>query len=287
MRQLPQVAAVAGRWQQVTGQPIAEFVEEPALPGIPATPTRFVASTPEKNAASAAPNRSRSSPAGSRQSSMSTSAHALQAASSGGRMAWTSATKASARAGASAAAMNARNAARAGVEHVGSGSELQPGAPLPLTRTSCGQHIDVPKHGNWTMDPGPGDAGRRAGQLAHQRGSSLRWPHSDDADRGETVAGAPKLTYAARAARWRLASCFRARRRPRHKEGTMEKCAHPACLCMVDKKGEYGSTAAIIARRPATSPSCGADACIRSAAEPQSWRSATIGSTPAARRAGR
>ena len=27
---------------------------------------------------------------------------------------------------------------------------------------------------------------------------------------------------------------------PRHKENTMEKCAHPACLCMVDKKGEYG-----------------------------------------------
>ena len=27
----------------------------------------------------------------------------------------------------------------------------------------------------------------------------------------------------------------------RHKEGTtMEKCAHPACQCMVDKKGEYG-----------------------------------------------
>ena len=27
---------------------------------------------------------------------------------------------------------------------------------------------------------------------------------------------------------------------PRHKESTMEKCAHPACQCMVDKKGEYG-----------------------------------------------
>jgi len=26
----------------------------------------------------------------------------------------------------------------------------------------------------------------------------------------------------------------------RHKESTMEKCAHPACQCMVDKKGPHG-----------------------------------------------
>ena len=27
---------------------------------------------------------------------------------------------------------------------------------------------------------------------------------------------------------------------PRHKESAMEKCAHPACQCMVDKKGPHG-----------------------------------------------
>jgi len=27
---------------------------------------------------------------------------------------------------------------------------------------------------------------------------------------------------------------------PLHKEGVMEKCAHPACNCMVDKKGPHG-----------------------------------------------
>jgi hypothetical protein len=27
---------------------------------------------------------------------------------------------------------------------------------------------------------------------------------------------------------------------PRHKESAMEKCAHPACQCMVDRKGPYG-----------------------------------------------
>jgi hypothetical protein len=61
---------------------------------------------------------------------------------------------------------------------------------------------------------------------------------TDRLERGQTVAGDPKLAYAAR-----VAVTLR-RGFPRdgatHKESDMEKCAHPACQCMVDKKGPHG-----------------------------------------------
>ena len=74
----------------------------------------------------------------------------------------------------------------------------------------------------------------------------------------------------------------------------MEKCAHPACQCMVDKKGEYGKSCSDHCKKAGdvTELRCGcrhpecASGFPRTASV-QSWRSATIGSTPAARRAGR
>ena len=39
---------------------------------------------------------------------------------------------------------------------------------------------------------------------------------------------------------WDVASTLVMATGPLHEESTMEKCAHPACLCMVDKKGPYG-----------------------------------------------
>ena len=39
---------------------------------------------------------------------------------------------------------------------------------------------------------------------------------------------------------WDVASTLVMATGPLHKEGVMEKCAHPACNCMVDKKGPHG-----------------------------------------------
>ena len=233
-------------------------------------------------------------------------------------MAWTSATKASARAGASAAAMNARNAARAGVEHVGSGTGASTGrsaaADSDIVRTTYrrtearqldhGPRSEVAassrpaRHAATTGAPCAASAGIRA-ELRARSGSSTRsssrWPHSDDADRGETVASAPELTYAARAASVGPRGALRSRRHrgtrrarwksvhTRRVNAWSTRRASTAVLQRSLQEGRRRHRAAM--RLPASGVQLAA--LSPRTASVQSWRSATIGSTPAARRAGR